>query len=43
MITVHMPSIKRASALAPAAPGKGEWPGPALDDFLRPAEVADCW
>jgi hypothetical protein len=42
MITVHMPSIKRASALA-AAPGKGEWPGPALDDFLRPAEVADCW
>jgi hypothetical protein len=43
MITVQMASLKRTSAPTPATPVKGEWPGPALDDFQRPAEAADCW
>lgn len=42
MITVRMAPIMRTSAPTLAAPVKGEWPGPALDDFLRPAEAADC-
>lgn len=43
MITAPMASLKRTSSSIPAVPVKGEWPGPALDDFQRPAEAADCW
>jgi hypothetical protein len=43
MISSHKEPSKKTSAPAPAAAVKGDWPGPAMDDFLQPPGATDCW